>query len=273
MEMERQQTSPTVIRRRFKLNPNKDAIIDGLHITEYELNNHPSQVYFPGKIYFKDGREKGVRFFKFKESEEKLANKIVFETSKIDHKSVLKAYFAAYYELESLWILCYDWFDSLLDDVVNCFLPVRDDNDILSSWWGGGIRYSKFVEKLEKHPFLCTCKERMKSFSEIWHWLNESDTCKGKFKKLLDDGEEFQQYKNTWNDVGNMSSTFESVYNFKKKSGYKGESVWDLLRFLRNIYEHYLQYNISIEDADCEVRKLYPNFLDKLYPYIWYEGP
>ncbi|CAL9027457.1 unnamed protein product [Prunus brigantina] len=66
--------------------------------------------------------------------------------------------------------------------------------------------YPEFVEKLKKHPFLCTCEERMKSFSEIWHRLNDSDTCREKFKKLLEDGEEFQQYKNTWNDTGNMSS-------------------------------------------------------------------
>lgn len=113
-------------------------IIDGSHITEYELTNHPSQLYFTGKIYFEDGQEKGARFFKFKESEEKRAKKILLETSKINHERVLKAYFAAYFEPESLWILCYDWFDSLLEDND---MEVRNDYGALCWWWRDEIWY------------------------------------------------------------------------------------------------------------------------------------
>lgn len=120
-------------------------IIDA-QLTEYELNNHQSQFYFTGKIYFKYGKQKHVRFFKFKKSEERLAKKIFFQTSKIINGRVLRAYFATYYEPQELWILCYDWFDYLLDEMQDDNDLKKEasseDSDILSIWWANEIRYN-----------------------------------------------------------------------------------------------------------------------------------
>lgn len=118
-------------------------IIDA-DVTEYELKSHPSQVYFTGKIYFKDGEEKSVGFFTFKEKD--LAEKIISRTSKINHKRVLKAYFAAYNESQRLWILCYDWFDSLLDEYMNHENLEKDimerNSHLLTFWLRDEIRYN-----------------------------------------------------------------------------------------------------------------------------------
>lgn len=82
---------------------------------------------------------------------------------------------------------------------------------------------------------------------------------------MILNGIEFQRYK-YWNDLNRMVPTFKQIYEHKDDA-YKGESLLDLLRFLST---HYMKYDISIEDVDSEVQKLYPNFLDKLYTHlIW----
>ncbi|CAB4288053.1 unnamed protein product [Prunus armeniaca] len=166
--MERQQPSPNGIQRRYKLNPKEDAIIDA-RLTEYELNNHQSQFYFTGKIYFQDGKEKDVRFFKFKKSEERLAKKIFFQTSKSVYGRVLKAHFATYYEPQELWILCYDWFDYLLDEMQDDNdlkkKASSEDSDILSFWWGNEIRnLLRTIKHIHSHKLFHMGLNKMENY-------------------------------------------------------------------------------------------------------------
>ncbi|PQP98886.1 hypothetical protein Pyn_07696 [Prunus yedoensis var. nudiflora] len=88
-----------------KLNPNKDVRIGGesINIIGYELNYDPSQIYFGGKIYFKDGKEREARFFKFEKSQEERAKKIFTRTSNLTyHEGLLKPYFVSYYEPQDI---------------------------------------------------------------------------------------------------------------------------------------------------------------------------
>lgn len=132
-------------------------IIDA-RITEYELNKHPSQVYFTGKIYFKDGKEQDVRFFQFKKSEGDVAKQIFSQTSKIHHQGVLKAYFAVYNEWQESWILCYDWFDHLLDEIMDNQIlkkeTIDDNSHSLSIWWKDAIWYNIILMSFNFNFFL-----------------------------------------------------------------------------------------------------------------------
>lgn len=101
----------------------------------------------------------------------------------------------------------------------------------------------------------------------IWEYLTLGEKRMRKFENILN-GTEFQQYK-FWNKL-NMGPTFQKIYAYKDTK-YNSENILDLLRFLRNIKEHHMEYELSIEEADYEVQRLYPNFLNKLYTCL-YEG-
>lgn len=58
-----------------------------------------------------------------------------------------------------------------------------------------------------------------------------------------------------------MSRRFRKVYKYSK---YDGECVWDLLKFFRDVDLVHPPY----KDADTEVRRLYPNFLDEIYTIL-----
>ncbi|KAI5319984.1 hypothetical protein L3X38_039692 [Prunus dulcis] len=119
--------------------------------------------------------------------------------------------------------------------------------------------YPLFVERLASHPFLLTAAERMKCFDKIWYSANES-----KFKRILD-GRAFHKYRK-WNRK-DMVREFQEVYNCSY-STYDGESVWDLVVFLKDIYVHHNPRDLTLEAADAEVKRLYPNFLEKIYAII-----
>ncbi|CAB4318425.1 unnamed protein product [Prunus armeniaca] len=356
MENRVQQASVDGIQKehRHKLNPDKDLVVnnDGI-IIQYEFNYDSSHIYSSGKIYFKDGKEREARFFKFEKSEEDLAKKIFTLTSKfVNYKGVgvLKPHFLTYYEPQNIWILCTEKFDHLLSEI-KMDVEDRVDGD---SWWLDSIwdllqtikdihshmlfhnglnqtdnyvvvsdkikiiniqssfedledpedlsnirvlrtndlkafrnmlkekimlpgdswldrdaffdffdyeefTYPLFVEKLASHPFLLTPAERMKCFYSIHDSANES-----KFKRILD-GRAFHQYRK-WNRK-DMVREFQEVY-YHSNSKYDGESVWDLVEFLKDVYVHHNPRDLTLEAADAEVKRLYPNFLEKIHAIV-----
>lgn len=46
---------------------------------------------------------------------------------------------------------------------------------------------------------------------------------------------------------------------------YDRSSLVDLVRFFRNVYQHYGQYGGNLEDVDMEIRTLWSGFLHRLY--------
>ncbi|KAM0979668.1 hypothetical protein ACFX13_015769 [Malus domestica] len=77
-------------------------------------------------------------------------------------------------------------------------------------------------------------------------------------------GPEFYMYKR-WNNNSNIVLSvyaLEEIYNYRE-SGYDGESIWELFRFLRDVCSH-SDRRITDEEADIVVRNVYPNFLDKV---------
>lgn len=122
---------------------------ESMNIIGYELNYDPSQIYLAGKIYFKDGKEREARFFKFENSQEELAKKIFTRTSNLTyHEGFLKPYFVSYYEPQDIWILCYPQFDQLLGEMMDedFVMPMRTEiSHILSPWWCDAIRYNMFI--------------------------------------------------------------------------------------------------------------------------------
>ncbi|ONH97435.1 hypothetical protein PRUPE_7G190000 [Prunus persica] len=344
--------------QKHKLNPDKDLVVnkDGIFI-QYEFNYEPSQIYFTGKIYFKNGKEGEARFFKFEKSEEDLAKKTFTLTSKLanydQRVGVLKPHFLTYYEPQNIWILCYEKFNHLLSEInIDAEDFVNGDSRILSFWWRSSIRdllrtikhmhsckffhkglngsdnyvvvsgrvkiiniqssfedledppsqvnvlrmndlkafrnmlkekimlpedswvdrdsffdffdkeeypYHIFIKKLATHPFLLTPAERMKSFYSIHDSANES-----KFKRRLD-GREFYKYRG-WNRK-DMVREFQKVYKIFN-SKYDGDCVWDLVEFLKDVYEDDNRRELTLDAAYAEVRRLYPDFLEKIHAIV-----
>ncbi|CAL9027448.1 unnamed protein product, partial [Prunus brigantina] len=355
--MGKQQASIDGVQKRHKLNPDKDVRIGGesMNIIGYELNYDPSQIYLAGKIYFKDGKEREARFFKFENSQEELAKKIFTRTSNLTyHEGFLKPYFVSYYEPQDIWILCYPQFDQLLGEMMDedFVMPMRTEiSHILSPWWCNAIRkllgtikhihfcdffhmglnktcnyvvvsnrikiinvennfedlgdtihptkvrmlrikdlkalrnmlkerillpevpwlerdyffdffdhnenyeYCTFIEKLEKHPFSMTSKERMQSFFEIRVSVNES-----KLKRILD-GRAFHEYRK-WNNKIEDMAPFKKIYE-DPNNKYDGDCVWDLLEFLKDVYLDCREQ--TFEAVDAEVERLYPRFLNQIH--------
>ncbi|KAM1322663.1 hypothetical protein PS2_015192 [Malus domestica] len=123
--------------------------------------------------------------------------------------------------------------------------------------------YDNFIKKLISHPFVLEPRDRMMLFFTIDRALKADEDALMEFQSKLQ-GPEFYMYKR-WNNNSNIvlsAYALEEIYNYRE-SGYDGESIWELFRFLRDVCSH-SDRRITDEEADVVVRNVYPNFLDKV---------
>lgn len=80
--------------------------------------------------------------------------------------------------------------------------------------------------------------------------------------------EEFTSKYSKWDDSDKLSQApeLERVYNVEGVD-YKGDNVRHLIRFLSNAYVHYHSRNKE-EEFDLDVRKLYPDFFNRMHIYL-----
>lgn len=64
-----------------------------------------------------------------------------------------------------------------------------------------------------------------------------------------------------------MVREFQKVYKIFN-SKYDGECVWDLLEFLKDVYEDDNRRDFTLDAAYAEVKRLYPDFLEKIHAII-----
>lgn len=119
--------------------------------------------------------------------------------------------------------------------------------------------YTNYVKKLVDHPFLLSPVERVRYLRNTHHDLSQSS--------LLNSRLELQVYQN-WNSSPKDFETFlYKVYRYRKCKKYRGAYPSDLLRFMRNVYEHYKSYDQNVTDADVDaiLRRRWPGFLDQVH--------
>ncbi|CAB4304970.1 unnamed protein product [Prunus armeniaca] len=131
------------------------------------------------------------------------------------------------------------------------------------------LDYPEFVEKLISHPFLLSSEERMGMFARYHRKWDIVGKQKAVEKALR--SSDFDHFK-SWNRtpvLSNMNKFMKGVY-YHSSGNYSGE-VTELLRYLRNLYNHYYQskaLTVNIVDVDSGVQRLFPGFLELLYTHL-----
>ncbi|VVA40756.1 PREDICTED: LOC109950766, partial [Prunus dulcis] len=131
------------------------------------------------------------------------------------------------------------------------------------------LDYPEFVEKLISHPLLLSSEERMGMFARYHRKWEIVGKHKAVEKALR--SSDFDHFK-SWNRtpvLSNMNKFMKGVY-YHNSGNYSGE-VTELLRYLRNLYNHYYQLKaltVNIVDVDSGVQRLFPGFLELLYTHL-----
>ncbi|KAI5330094.1 hypothetical protein L3X38_029491 [Prunus dulcis] len=133
--------------------------------------------------------------------------------------------------------------------------------------------YPRYVKKLLEHPFLMAPSQRMQYIGELHHKLKSTHS---ELRQKLN-SDDFLEFFD-WNEpvaINSLESFFIKVFNYKKNKPYKRRPS-DLLKFLRNVYEHCMDRSekdieeVDIEEVDivqveAAVRKHWGNFLDRVH--------
>ncbi|CAL9027737.1 unnamed protein product [Prunus brigantina] len=142
------------------------------------------------------------------------------------------------------------------DRFLNCF----DDAATLN------FCYKDYVKKLKRHPFLLTPRDRMIYVTSIYH--NNISIIN---KKMNITGGTFQAFYG-WNKDRDLWDKFlRDIYESRESKSYDKRPS-ELLRFMRNTYEHYRKYTKGqfgiankIEDVDAILRKRWDGFFEQLH--------
>lgn len=110
-----------------------------------------------------------------------------------------------------------------------------------------------------------SCGERIEYLSKIEHAIETNTLRKASlFINKLEE-EEFSGYLN-WNRSLSRAPRLRRVYE-QEGINYNGKKVRDLIRFLANAYVHYRSPDFE-KDLDLDVRRLYPDFLNRMHKYL-----
>ncbi|CAB4280984.1 unnamed protein product [Prunus armeniaca] len=131
------------------------------------------------------------------------------------------------------------------------------------------LDYPDCVMKLASHPFLLSSKERMGMFASYyreWQKVTTRQDVEDAFKSS-----DFDKFK-SWNRdpvLCSMDKFMKGVY-YHSSGNYTGDVV-NLLRYLRNLYNHYYQLKaltVNMVDVDRGVQKLFAGFLELLHKHL-----
>ncbi|KAM5573866.1 hypothetical protein ABKV19_013419 [Rosa sericea] len=145
------------------------------------------------------------------------------------------------------------------NDFLNIFAITNVSSNRLSS-------SNRLAQILLDNVFTKSSYDRLQMFSKIHHGLmsrkgphNMLDNAisKGVFNCYITNG--------GWHNV-RMSNFLRTVYRFANNK-YNGQNIKSLLKFCRNVFEHYHQYNGKVNVIENEIRQLWPGFLETLLYY------
>ncbi|KAL6274550.1 hypothetical protein ACE6H2_025242 [Prunus campanulata] len=135
------------------------------------------------------------------------------------------------------------------DRFLNCF----DDAAKLN------FCYEDYVKKLKRHPFLLTPRDRVIYVTSIYH--NNISI----INKMMNIGGNFQAFYG-WNKDRDLWDKFlRDIYESRESKSYDHRPS-ELLRFMRNTYEHYRKYTKKkIEEVDAILRKRWDGFFELVH--------
>ena len=127
--------------------------------------------------------------------------------------------------------------------------------------------YGKYVEKLKKHPFLLTPSERVKHIVGIYY------DDKFSVENELNHNDNFNMFRGWPKDRHKFEPFLRKILETGKGKQYSDQPA-ELLRFLRNTYQHYRQYSdekegINIEDVDTIFITRWVYFFDRIHLISW----
>ncbi|PRQ19677.1 hypothetical protein RchiOBHm_Chr7g0219851 [Rosa chinensis] len=149
----------------------------------------------------------------------------------------------------------------------------RESNDFLNTLANvsnANVCPNRLVQILLDNAFFKSSYERLQTFSEIHHgWVDRRRSCRmlnnaissGAFNCYITNG--------GWDHVP-MSYVLSQVYwyqNSPANNKYDGQQITSLMRFCRNVFEHYHQYRGNVNLIENEMRRLWPGFLETLLYY------
>ncbi|CAB4311445.1 unnamed protein product [Prunus armeniaca] len=128
--------------------------------------------------------------------------------------------------------------------------------------------YPRYVKKLLEHPFLMAPSQRMQYIGELHHKLKSTHS---ELREKLN-SDDFLEFFD-WNEpvaINSLESFFIKVFNYEEVKPYKRQPS-DLLKFLRNVYEHCMDRSkkdieeVDIVQVEAAVRKHWGGFLDRVH--------
>ncbi|XP_034197673.1 uncharacterized protein LOC117613136 [Prunus dulcis] len=127
---------------------------------------------------------------------------------------------------------------------------------------GSGYEDDIFVDQLIEHPFLKTPIERIKLYAGFHQKI---------LTRTLRRFCEFERSKSfggylPWN-TKKMAGWMTDIYDYKHANKYDGNRPADLIRFVKNIRNHYAKKKVPIEVVDAEVRRLYSEFFNEVHVF------
>ncbi|KAL6180845.1 hypothetical protein ACLB2K_047504 [Fragaria x ananassa] len=141
-------------------------------------------------------------------------------------------------------------FRDMLKDNVLTDTSWQERNDFLNTFDMPITYLHRLVPILLDHVFTKSSRERLRMFSEIRHgWMDPSRKC-NMLSTAISKGY-FECYtKGGWDkDKDQMGVVLSRIYNYQN---YKGENILSLLKFLRNVYEHYNEHKGNVVDIEKE---------------------
>ncbi|KAL6226250.1 hypothetical protein ACLB2K_000213 [Fragaria x ananassa] len=135
----------------------------------------------------------------------------------------------------------------MLKNIVLTDTSWNERNDFLDTFDMPNTSPARLVRTLLDHAFFkCSC-ERLQMYSEIYHRSrDQSHKCKLLTNAIND--KKFNDYSG-WQEVP-MGDVLSGIY--KSQDNCCGSDIQSLLKFLRNVYEHYKGHNGNVVDIEKE---------------------